>query len=65
MTYDSDSRKLTFLKETAHSPADDFMPVLESYTTICPLRAGIVSYESEEYKQPSHFFQWKFVWEKN
>jgi len=56
MTYDSDSRKLTFLKETAHSPADDFMPVLESYTTICPLRAGIVSYESKQYKQSAFTF---------
>ena len=44
MTYHSDSKRLTFLKETAHSP-ECLVQVLGSYTTACPidysLHAGI------------------------
>ena len=47
---------------------NDFMQVLESYTPqfvpLNSLYAGIVSYESEQYKQSAFtFFKWKFVWE--
>ena len=37
---------------------NDFMQVMESYTTVCPisLHAGIVSYESEQYKQSAFTF---------
>ena len=35
MTYDSDSRKLTFLKKQLVLK-NDFMQVLDSYTTVCP-----------------------------
>ena len=37
MIYDSDSRRLTFLKKQLVLQ-NDFMQVLESYTTVCPIK---------------------------
>ena len=62
MTYDSDSGRLTFLKETACSPE-----WLHASTSTVDWAYWIVFMQVlEQYKQSAFaFFQWKFLWKKN